>query len=142
MITQGKQCRAAVADSTVEVILATGRQGSSRLRRLMAWDPVQQLRRRWGERLITFPVLATSLFGDIAAALREDGSAALDDDEPKHGGWHMGALVGTKIAGEALGARGRVCSFSSAGPSRRGVGANNGAVLPAVASSAPMRCQA
>ena len=38
-----------------EAILATGRQCSSRLSRLMGWDPVQQLRRRWGERLITFP---------------------------------------------------------------------------------------
>src|SRR6266851_753671 len=32
------------------------------------------------------------------------------DHEPKHDGWHMGTLVGTKIAGEALGARGRVGS--------------------------------
>ena len=38
-----------------EVILAIGRKGSSRLSRLMGWDPVQQLRRRWGQRLITFP---------------------------------------------------------------------------------------
>jgi hypothetical protein len=33
---------AVVADSTVEVILATGRQGRSRLTRLMGWEPVQQ----------------------------------------------------------------------------------------------------
>ena len=38
-----------------EVILATGRQASSRLGRLMGRDPVQQLRRKWGERLIVFP---------------------------------------------------------------------------------------
>jgi hypothetical protein len=38
-----------------EVILATGRQGSSRLGRLIGRDPVQQLRRKWGERLIVFP---------------------------------------------------------------------------------------
>jgi hypothetical protein len=34
-----------------EVILAAGMHGSSRLS-LMGWDPLQQLRRRWGERLI------------------------------------------------------------------------------------------
>jgi hypothetical protein len=38
-----------------EVILAIGRQGSSRLGRLMGRDPVQQLRRKWGKRLIEFP---------------------------------------------------------------------------------------
>jgi hypothetical protein len=37
-----------------EVILATGRQDSSRLARVMGRDPVQRLRRRWGERLIVF----------------------------------------------------------------------------------------
>jgi hypothetical protein len=38
-----------------EVILATGRQDSSRLGRVLGRDPVQQLRRKWGERLIVFP---------------------------------------------------------------------------------------
>jgi hypothetical protein len=38
-----------------EVILATGRQDSSRLGRLMGHDPVHQLRRRRRERLIVFP---------------------------------------------------------------------------------------
>jgi hypothetical protein len=38
-----------------EVILATGRQDSSRLGRLAGRDPVQQLRRKWHERLIVFP---------------------------------------------------------------------------------------
>jgi hypothetical protein len=38
-----------------EVILATGRQDSSRLARLMGRDPVQQLRRQWGQRLVVFP---------------------------------------------------------------------------------------
>jgi hypothetical protein len=38
-----------------EVILAVGRQDSSRLSRLMGRDPVQQLRRKWGQRLILFP---------------------------------------------------------------------------------------
>jgi hypothetical protein len=38
-----------------EVILATGRQDGSRLGRLTGRDPVQQLRRKWGERLIVFP---------------------------------------------------------------------------------------
>ena len=38
-----------------EVILAIGRQDSSRLGRLMGRDPVQQLRRKWGKRLIEFP---------------------------------------------------------------------------------------
>jgi hypothetical protein len=38
-----------------EVILATGRQGSSWLARLVGRDPVQQLRRKWGQRLIVFP---------------------------------------------------------------------------------------
>jgi hypothetical protein len=37
-----------------EVILATGRQGSG-LARFVGRDPVQQLRRKWGERLIVFP---------------------------------------------------------------------------------------
>jgi hypothetical protein len=37
-----------------EVILATGRQDGSRLGRLIGRDPVQQLRRKWGERLIVF----------------------------------------------------------------------------------------
>jgi hypothetical protein len=38
-----------------EVILATGRQDGSGLARLMGRDPVQRLRRKWGERLIVFP---------------------------------------------------------------------------------------
>jgi hypothetical protein len=38
-----------------EVILATGRQGSSPVARIMGRDPVQQLRRKWGQRLIIFP---------------------------------------------------------------------------------------
>jgi hypothetical protein len=38
-----------------EVILATGRQDSSRLGRALGRDPVQQLRRKWGKRLIVFP---------------------------------------------------------------------------------------
>jgi hypothetical protein len=38
-----------------EVILATGRQDSSRLGRLMGRDPVHQLGRKWGDRLIVFP---------------------------------------------------------------------------------------
>jgi hypothetical protein len=37
-----------------EVILATGRQGGSRLARSLHVDPVHQLRRRWGERLVIF----------------------------------------------------------------------------------------
>ena len=38
-----------------QVILATGRQDSSRLGHVLGRDPVQQLRRKWGERLIVFP---------------------------------------------------------------------------------------
>jgi len=38
-----------------QVVLATGRQDSSRLARVLGRDPVQQLRRKWGERLIVFP---------------------------------------------------------------------------------------
>jgi hypothetical protein len=38
-----------------EVILATGRQDSSWLARLVGRDPVQKLRRKWGQRLIVFP---------------------------------------------------------------------------------------
>ena len=38
-----------------EVILATGRQGGSGLARLIGQDPVQRLRRKWGERLIVLP---------------------------------------------------------------------------------------
>jgi hypothetical protein len=37
-----------------EVILATGRQDSSLLDRVMGRDPVHQLRRKWGKRLIVF----------------------------------------------------------------------------------------
>jgi hypothetical protein len=37
-----------------EVILATGRQRSPRLARLMGLDPVQRLRRKWGQRLTVF----------------------------------------------------------------------------------------
>ena len=38
-----------------EVILATGRQGGSSLARALRRDPVHQLRRRLGQRLIVFP---------------------------------------------------------------------------------------
>ena len=38
-----------------EVILATGRQQGSGLTRVVGRDRVQQLRRKWGERLIVFP---------------------------------------------------------------------------------------
>jgi 1-acyl-sn-glycerol-3-phosphate acyltransferase len=38
-----------------EVILATGRQDGSRVARMMGRGPVQQLRRKWGQRLIVFP---------------------------------------------------------------------------------------
>jgi hypothetical protein len=38
-----------------EVILATGRQGGGWLARVLGRDPVQRLRRRWGQRLIVFP---------------------------------------------------------------------------------------
>jgi hypothetical protein len=38
-----------------EVILATGRQEGPGLARFMGRDPVQRLRRKWGERLIVFP---------------------------------------------------------------------------------------
>jgi hypothetical protein len=38
-----------------EVILATGRQDGSRMARIMGRDPVQQLRRKWGQQLIVFP---------------------------------------------------------------------------------------
>ena len=37
-----------------EVILATGRQDGSRLAGLLGRDPVRQLRRQWGDRLIVF----------------------------------------------------------------------------------------
>lgn len=37
------------------VILATGRQGGHRLAHALGRDPVQVLRREWGERLVTFP---------------------------------------------------------------------------------------
>ena len=37
-----------------EVILATGRQGGTRLARGLRLDPVHQLQRRWGQRLIVF----------------------------------------------------------------------------------------
>jgi hypothetical protein len=37
-----------------EVILATGRQPGSGLARLVGRGPIQQLRRKWGERLIVF----------------------------------------------------------------------------------------
>jgi hypothetical protein len=45
----------AAAHNYDEVILATGRQTGSRLGHLAGRDPVQQLRRKWGERLIVFP---------------------------------------------------------------------------------------
>jgi hypothetical protein len=38
-----------------EVILATGGQERSRLAHAVGWDPVQRLRRQWGQRLIVFP---------------------------------------------------------------------------------------
>ena len=38
-----------------EVILATGRQEGSRLAHVVGRDPVQRLRRQWGQRLIVFP---------------------------------------------------------------------------------------
>jgi len=38
-----------------KVILATGRQTGSRVARVMGHDPVQQLRRKLGERLVVFP---------------------------------------------------------------------------------------
>ncbi|MBV9094400.1 MAG: hypothetical protein JO132_11055 [Streptosporangiaceae bacterium] len=37
-----------------EVILATGRHGGTRLARVLGRDPVHQLQRRWGPRLIVF----------------------------------------------------------------------------------------
>jgi hypothetical protein len=37
-----------------EVILATGRQGGTRLARGLRLDPIHQLRRRWGQRLVIF----------------------------------------------------------------------------------------
>jgi hypothetical protein len=37
------------------VILATGKESSSWLARIMGRDPVHRLRRKWGDRLITFP---------------------------------------------------------------------------------------
>jgi hypothetical protein len=37
-----------------EIILATGRQGTSILARLTGQDPVHRLRRRWGKRLVVF----------------------------------------------------------------------------------------
>jgi hypothetical protein len=37
-----------------EVILATGRQGGTRLARGLRLDPIRQLRRRWGQRLVIF----------------------------------------------------------------------------------------
>ncbi len=38
-----------------EVILATGRHDGSRVARIVGRDPVQQLRRKWGQRLVVFP---------------------------------------------------------------------------------------
>ena len=38
-----------------EVILVTGRQDGSRVARIMGRDPVQQRRRKWGQRLTVFP---------------------------------------------------------------------------------------
>jgi hypothetical protein len=37
-----------------EVILATGRHGGSRVAHIMSRDPIQQLRRKWGQQLIVF----------------------------------------------------------------------------------------
>jgi hypothetical protein len=37
-----------------EVIVATGRQGGTRLARSLHMDPIHQLRRRWGQRLTVF----------------------------------------------------------------------------------------
>jgi hypothetical protein len=39
-----------------QVILATGREGGRRLARALRLDPIHQLRRRWGQRLIIFPL--------------------------------------------------------------------------------------
>jgi hypothetical protein len=38
-----------------QVILATGRQEGSKLAHVAGRDPVQRLRRQWGQRLIVFP---------------------------------------------------------------------------------------
>jgi hypothetical protein len=38
-----------------EVILATGRQEGSKLAHVVGRDPVQRLRRQWGQQLIVFP---------------------------------------------------------------------------------------
>jgi hypothetical protein len=38
-----------------EVILATGRHEGSKLAYVVGRDPVQRLRRQWGQRLIVFP---------------------------------------------------------------------------------------
>jgi len=43
-----------------EVILATGRQESPALARITGRDPVQQLRRKWRDRLIVFPARRVS----------------------------------------------------------------------------------
>ena len=52
----GKAVRSETASHDYdEVILATGRQDGSRVARIMGRDPVQQLRRKWGPRLIVFP---------------------------------------------------------------------------------------
>jgi hypothetical protein len=39
-----------------QVILPTGRQTGTWLARVLRWDPIHRLRRRWGRRLITFPL--------------------------------------------------------------------------------------
>ena len=39
-----------------QVILPAGRQVGSWLARVLRWDPIHRLRRRWGRRLIAFPL--------------------------------------------------------------------------------------
>jgi hypothetical protein len=39
-----------------QVILPTGRQVGTWLARVLRWDPIHRLRRRWGRRLIAFPL--------------------------------------------------------------------------------------
>jgi hypothetical protein len=43
-----------------QVILATGRQAGSWLARALRRDPIRRLRRRWGQRLIVFPLGAAA----------------------------------------------------------------------------------
>jgi hypothetical protein len=48
-----------------EVILATGRQGGTWFARVLGRDPVHQLRRHWGRRLMVFPAQSSALPPDI-----------------------------------------------------------------------------